>query len=128
MDGGGVPRRHGTPLEVLVNARRRWWWAAAAALPAFAACNQTVGECWPVGQGDGSDGTGAGVVGSTGVGASGDVPPSQPQSFKYPEADCNIVSQGSCNDKCEARRGELRGGRGGVREDRRGRAAEDLPG
>jgi hypothetical protein len=76
--------------------------AAAAALPAFASCNQTVGECWPVGQGDGSEGTGAGVMGGTGVGASGDVPPEQPQSVTYPEADCNIVSQGSCNDKCEA--------------------------
>jgi hypothetical protein len=65
--------------------------AAAAALPAFASCNQTVGECWPVGQGDGSEGTGAGVVGSSGAGAgaSGEVPPEQPQNATSAPDPCN---------------------------------------
>jgi hypothetical protein len=63
--------------------------AAAAVLPAFVSCNQTVGECWPVGQGDGSEGTGAGVMGGTGVGASGDVPPEQPQNATSPPDPCN---------------------------------------
>ncbi len=41
---------------------RRLLWIAALAAPSFAACNYTVGECYPRGQGDGSAGVGGGDV------------------------------------------------------------------
>lgn len=65
-------------------------WIAAVAILSLPACNTTVGECWPRGQGDGSAGVGGGgVLIPSGVGgASGDTPPGS-GGAKIPEADCN---------------------------------------
>jgi hypothetical protein len=50
-------------------------WIAAIAVPTFTACNYTVGECWPRGQGDGSAGVGGGgVIVPGGAGGLGDAP------------------------------------------------------
>jgi hypothetical protein len=65
------------------------WCVAAVILAALVACNQTVGDCYPRGQGDGTIGAGAGVVTPGGVGASGEGPPEQPQGITYPESECN---------------------------------------
>jgi hypothetical protein len=54
-------------------------------ITSMAACNYTVGECWPVGQGGGSSEgvtAGGGVIiptGPSGAGGFGDEPPKQPQ-------------------------------------------------
>ncbi len=56
---------------------------------ALAACNQTVGECYPRGQREGATGTGAGIATSTGTGASGEGPPAEPQGVTYSEEECN---------------------------------------
>ena len=78
------------------------WIAAAVILPSFAACNRTVGECWPVGQGDQNGGVGSGpVIASGGTGDYSDPPPS-PNDFTIPEADCNIAEQSPCTEKCLA--------------------------
>ena len=78
------------------------WIAAAVILPSFAACNRTVGECWPRGQGDESGGVGSGpVIASGATGDNGDSPPS-PHDFMIPEADCNIAEQSPCTEKCLA--------------------------
>lgn len=45
-------------------------WIAVAALLSVTACNQTVGECWPVGQGDGDTTVGGGPIVPGGVGGS----------------------------------------------------------
>lgn len=63
--------------------------ATAIVIMALVACNQTVGECYPRGQEDGTIGAGAGVITSGGVGASGEAPPAQPQNVKYSEDECN---------------------------------------
>jgi hypothetical protein len=71
---------------------------AGIAITVAAACNYTVGECWPVGQGGGSSGesvtAGGGVIipsGPAGVGGYGDTPPKQPQDATDPkhEIKCN---------------------------------------
>jgi hypothetical protein len=50
-------------------------WIAAVALVSVPACNSTVGECWPVGQSDGSAGVGGGgVIVPSGAGGLGDAP------------------------------------------------------
>jgi hypothetical protein len=78
------------------------WIAAVVILPSFAACNRTVGECWPRGQGDDSGGVGSGpVIASGGTGDNGDTPPN-PNDFTIPEADCNIAEQSPCTEKCLA--------------------------
>jgi hypothetical protein len=78
------------------------WIAVIVILPIFAACNRTVGECWPVGQGDQNGGVGSGpVIASGGTGDNGDSPPN-PNDFKIPEADCNIAEQSPCTEKCLA--------------------------
>jgi hypothetical protein len=82
--------------------KRYLWIAAAVILPSFAACNRTVGECWPVGQADQSGGVGSGpVIASGGTGDNGDSPPN-PNDFTIPEADCNIAEQSPCTEKCLA--------------------------
>ena len=76
--------------------------AAVVILASFAACNRTVGECWPVGQADQSGGVGSGpVIASGGTGDNGDSPPN-PHDFTIPEADCNITEQSPCTEKCLA--------------------------
>jgi hypothetical protein len=76
--------------------------AAVVILASFAACNRTVGECWPVGLADQSGGVGSGpVIASGGTGDNGDTPPN-PNDFKIPEADCNITEQSPCTEKCLA--------------------------
>lgn len=62
----------------------------------IAACNYTVGECWPVGQGGGRDGdsvvAGGGVIlptGPTGGGGYGDEPPNGPQGGTESTLKCN---------------------------------------
>lgn len=75
------------------------WIAVVAIVPSFAACNRTVGECWPVGQGDENGGVGSGgVIVPGGTGDYGDTPP--PGATRIPEADCNIVTTSPCTEKC----------------------------
>jgi hypothetical protein len=75
-------------------------------LSSAAACNETVGDCWPIGQDPGSGSPGGGVI-DTGAGAStsGDVPTGQAQSALSMDQ-CNatgqIAPQSPCNDKCDA--------------------------
>jgi hypothetical protein len=86
-------------------------WIVAIALSSVTACNYTVGECWPVGQGDlgATAGSGPIVPGGAG-GSSGDTPPGS-GGTRIPEADCNSKPQetetpgtgaGSQDDKCGA--------------------------
>lgn len=75
-------------------------WMGAIAVSIVAACNQTVGECWPRAEED--FGAGGGVIVTGGTGAFGNAPSPQPQGIKYPEAECNIAGQGPCFEKCLA--------------------------
>ena len=78
------------------------WIAVIAILPSVTACNRTVGECWPRGEGPENGGVGSGgVIMPGGTGDYGDTPP-DPAGFKIPEADCNIADQGPCTEKCLA--------------------------
>ncbi|MFT3776205.1 MAG: hypothetical protein QM820_63485 [Minicystis sp.] len=70
----------------------------ATIMVALVACNQTVGDCYPRGQGDGTIGAGAGVITSGGVGASGEGPPEQPQNVEYPQDECNAPADGDPGD------------------------------
>jgi hypothetical protein len=86
----------------------------ALVMMGFAACNYTVGDCWPVGQGAGAGDVGSGAVVS--VGASGDQPVGTAQGA-LSEAQCNeppdnACPQGGCTpdetcldmyDKCRAK-------------------------
>ncbi len=49
-----------------------WQWIGVFSLLSLAACNLSIGDCYPVGQGPGNPGTGEGDGGSSG--ASGDAP------------------------------------------------------
>ncbi len=70
---------------------------AAITVGGFAACNETVGECWYYGEGTENAaagvGPGGGVIvptGPAGVGGSGEGPPKQPQDAPgRPPPDCN---------------------------------------
>jgi hypothetical protein len=66
---------------------------AGITLGGFTACNYTVGECYPRGQGSDNAGAVAGAGGSVvvpgGVGGFGDAPPRQPQDATNPPFDCN---------------------------------------
>lgn len=67
---------------------------AAITAGGFAACNQTVGECWYYGEGSESVGAGpgGGVILPTGpasVGSYGDAPPEGPQGATKPPPACN---------------------------------------
>ena len=73
---------------------RRLLWLGTFAISRAVACNYTVGECYPVGQGPGSAGVGANVGSSGGTGASGDGPPKQPQGL-MPNSECNASDQSS---------------------------------
>lgn len=57
-------------------------------LSGIVACNYTVGDCYPRGQGDGSGDVGSGVVNSTGPGNPGDDP-----SGGLPNYECNAPEQ-----------------------------------
>ena len=51
-------------------------WVALIAIPSIAACNYTVGDCYPRGQGEGNAGVGGGgVILPSGAGGLGDAPP-----------------------------------------------------
>ena len=78
---------------------KRKLWVGVFAISYSAACNQTVGDCWPVGQNSGVIGAGASVS-STGAGASGDTPGPRPHDITSPAPDCNIVNQDPCHEKC----------------------------
>ncbi len=77
-------------------------WILLTAASTVAACNYTVGECYPRDQGGGSAGAEGGVLVPGGVGGYGDAPPKQPQDVGSPPPDCNIVPQSPCNEKCLA--------------------------
>lgn len=53
---------------------KKVWLGIAVVAMGISACNFTVGECWPNGQG-GSAEVGPGAVGAVGVGGYGDTPP-----------------------------------------------------
>lgn len=81
---------------------KRSWWMGVVAVSLLAACNKTVGECWPQAEEDGDFGAGGGLVITGGTGALGNGPARQAQGITYPEAECNIIGQGPCFDKCLA--------------------------
>ena len=68
---------------------------AAITLGGFAACNETVGECWYYGEGTENAGAGPGggvmiPTGPAGVGGYGEGPPKEPQdATDRPPPDCN---------------------------------------
>src|SRR5688572_12504525 len=68
---------------------------AAISVGGFAACNETVGECWYYGEGseNTSAGPGGGVIvptGPAGVGGYGEAPPKEPQDDRgRPPPECN---------------------------------------
>lgn len=80
-----------------MNAIRYLFLSAAITLMGITACNYTVGECWPVGQGGASSesvAAGGGIIlptGPSGAGGFGDQPPKQPQDAPDPkqEIKCN---------------------------------------
>jgi len=76
----------------------------ATSIAGFTACNYTVGECYPRGQGNGDvGGVGAGggsVIIPGGVGGFGDAPPRRPLDGTIPAPECNSVPQSPCNEKC----------------------------
>jgi hypothetical protein len=74
-------------MEVEMKSMRGLPWVAALAVMCVAACNYTVGECYPVGQGA-SDGVGNGAIVSAGAGPSGDGPQGQAQ-IALSEDQCN---------------------------------------
>lgn len=61
----------------------------------FAACNYTVGDCYPVGQGAGAGDVGAGNGAVVSVGASGDQPVGTAQGA-LSEAQCNEPPSNAC--------------------------------
>ena len=66
---------------------------AAFTAAAISACNYTVGECYPRGEGAGHGsegvGSGGGIIIPTGVGGFGEAPPKQPQDGTSPSIPCN---------------------------------------
>jgi hypothetical protein len=80
---------------------------AAITLGGFAACNETVGECWYYGEGTENAGVGPGggvliPTGPAGVGGYGEGPPKEPlDATRPPPPECNIVSLSPCHDKCD---------------------------
>ena len=68
-------------------------WNAVVALLSVTACNQTVGECWPVGQGDGDATVGGGPIVPGGAGGSLGDAPSGSGGTRFPEAECNSKPQ-----------------------------------
>lgn len=89
-----------------MNTIRNLLLSAAIALTGITACNYTVGECWPVGQGGGSSSeavtAGGGVIIPTGPAGSGDygnAPPKQPQDAPdSPKLKCNSDDEEEDND------------------------------
>jgi hypothetical protein len=70
----------------------------------FAACDYTVGDCYPVGQGAGAGDVGAGNGAVVSVGASGDQPVGQAEGA-LSEAQCNEPPDNACPaDGCTPRR------------------------
>ena len=87
------------------------WLIAVIALLSVTACNQTVGECWPVGQGDGDTTVAGGPIVPGGAGGSLGNAPSGSGGTKFPEADCNSkpkepappgTGAGNQDDQCAA--------------------------
>jgi hypothetical protein len=82
-------------MECKLNTMRNRLLVAAIILMGITACNYTVGECWPRGEGGGtgseSVAAGGGIIIPTGVGGFGDAPPKQPQDATDPkqEIKCN---------------------------------------
>lgn len=76
-----------------MNAMKSLLWLAAISLPTISACNYTVGDCYPRGEGAGYStegvGSGGGVIIPTGVGGFGEAPPKQPQSGTSQPLVCN---------------------------------------
>lgn len=90
---------------------------AAIALIGITACNYTVGECWPVGQGGGSSvavTAGGGVIiptGPSGAGGFGNQPPKQPQNAPDPKQEirCNSDEDEDAEDG-DAQSGDAQSG------------------
>jgi hypothetical protein len=75
---------------------------AAVVLGSFAACNYTDGECFPREELYETSGAGGGVIVPTGVGGFGAVPYETQDATDTPPPECNIVSGGPCDEKCQA--------------------------
>lgn len=72
--------------------------ATIVVLVGIAACNYTVGDCWPVGQGDSNVAVGSGVINSTGPGNPGDSPQGQARSA-LTQAQCNAPEDNGTVDQ-----------------------------
>ena len=88
-----------------MNAIRYLSLSAAVVLVWFTACNYTVGECWPVGQGgassEGVTAGGGGIIiptGPSGAGGFGDQPPKQPLDAPDPKQEIKCNSDGDEED------------------------------
>ncbi len=75
-------------------------WLVALVMMGFAACNYTVGDCYPVGQGAGAGDVGSGAVVSVGASGAGDQPVGTAQGA-LSEAQCNEPPDNACpQDGC----------------------------
>jgi len=88
-----------------MNAIRNLSLSAAVVLMWITACNYTVGECWPVGQGgassEGVTAGGGGIIiptGPSGAGGFGDQPPKQPLDAPDPKQEIKCNSDGDEED------------------------------
>jgi hypothetical protein len=88
-----------------MNAIRYLSLGAAVILMWVTACNYTVGECWPVGQGgassEGVTAGGGGIIiptGPSGAGGFGDQPPKQPLDAPDPKQEIKCNSDGDEED------------------------------
>jgi hypothetical protein len=88
-----------------MNAIRYLSLSAAVILMWITACNYTVGECWPVGQGgassEGVTAGGGGIIiptGPSGAGGFGDQPPKQPLDAPDPKQEIKCNSDGDEED------------------------------
>jgi hypothetical protein len=92
-------------MEEQMNTAKNLLLIAGITITGITACNYTVGECWPVGQGGGSSGetvtAGGGVIlptGPSGGGGFGNEPPEQPQGGS--ELKCNSEEEEDTKDPC----------------------------
>ena len=68
-------------------------WIAVIAVLSVTSCNTTVGECWPVGQGDLGATVGGGPIIPGGAGGSLGDAPSGSGGTRFPEEECNSKPQ-----------------------------------
>lgn len=89
-----------------MNAIRTLLWLGVIASVVISACNYTVGECYPRGEGASYStegvGSGGGIIIPTGVGGFGEAPPKQPQSGTSQSIECNSDESNEPESECNA--------------------------